>query len=170
MAPENSKTIEISLSTLRVLLFGDERLEGIAPASKGIGDTAKVKILPHGIGGILKEIDKDEEFFHVEFSASGNHAWCELWLSFEWKESNTRRTRTQQASAEGRAFRDKHRSRINEIKEALPSGFASHPGYAEQLAEDMMKAYKSGHISKILTIFNLAEKFQRYEEEDRQQS
>ena len=165
------KSVELSLNTLRVLLFGDDRLEGIKPRSKGIGDTAKVIVLPYAIGTTLQQLDKDEELFHVEFSRAleGVADFAEIWLSFEWKESNARRERVQKHSAESRAFRDKNAARLAEIKEALPVEFSKYPGYTDHLAAQMLKAYKEGHIKQVLTIFNLAEKFARYEQEDKEQ-
>lgn len=166
------KAIELSLSALRVLLYGDERLEGIEPRSKGLGDTAKVKIIPYNIGQTLKEIDKDEELFHVEFylpATAGDLCWAEIWLSFEWRESNTRRSRQQIVSAENRISREKNKHRLDELASKLRSfGFDKHPGFSEHLAEAILKGWKNEQYTDVLKMFNLAETLNRFDEEDKE--
>jgi hypothetical protein len=163
------KAIEISLHALRLLIFNDENLEGKEPFSKGIGDTAKVKLVPYHLGHVIKDIDADEEFFHVElYPATHDYEErAEIWLAFEWKESNARHKRVQAASAENRAFREKNNTRLSAIKSQLESfGLNKSPGYADFLASIILKEHKKGSNTKVLQILNLVDLLNEFDKED----
>lgn len=167
---QKTKTIELSINLLRVLLFGDDRLEGITPRSKANGDTAKVIVIPFMVGNEIKKIDAEEEYFHVELFANddGSARHAELWLAFEWKESNARRAKVQAYAAEHRVVRDRKRSRMDRIKERLGRlGLDKHPSYVEQLAKDILENYRKRDFSQTLKILHLAELLTEFEEEDK---
>lgn len=160
--------IELSPTALRIILYGDETLEGFASHSKAPSDTAKVKLLPRYLGKIIAEADPEEELFHVEFAENNNYGWSEIWLAFEWKESNARRARQQHASHEARILALRTSSRIAEIKAKLASKGLTDPNYTEMLSKQILSNWKANQAKAILDLLDLAEMLSRFEEEDKQ--
>lgn len=161
MTDPQDKTLEINLSTLRVLLFGDERLECVRPSSAGIGDTAKILVMPVELGRAISIVDKDENFFHVVFLPS--HA--EVWLAFEWKESNAKLLRQREFSAAERTAYDKNKRKLEVVSSQLKSFGFRQPGFAEHLAKEILQNWKSGEYSEMLKTLNLTEKLKELDQE-----
>lgn len=154
---ETPKLYELSNSTLRVILFGDERLDGIRPVTKSLGDTAKVVILPLAIGRIILAVD-NEELFHVELL--DDHA--EVWMMIDWKESNTYRQRIKDNSAALRLEHDKTNASLRVIIEKLRAqGFDRQPGFVEHLAKQIHKSWKSGQFVEMLKLLDLVETLEK---------
>lgn len=154
---ETPKLYELSNSTLRVILFGDERLDGIRPASRSPGDTAKIVVLPLLIGKVIATIDK-EELFHVEIF--DEHA--EIWMMIDWKESNTYRQRKKDNSAALRLEHDKTNASLRVIIEKLRAqGFDRQPGFVEHLAKQIHKSWKSGQFVEMLKLLDLVETLEK---------
>lgn len=165
MSNDPNKTVEISLSTLRIILFGDDSLEEVRPVSKGVGDTAKVLVVPIGIGQCLSSIDKDENYFHVEFILEGTRPHAEVWLDFEWKDSNAKLNRQRERSAEEKAVYDKNRAKLQAISSKLKSFGFNQPGFAEHLAKEILSNWKHGDYSEMLKTLSLAETLKELDNE-----
>lgn len=160
-ASSEEPVITLTLSQLRTFKFGDERLEGIRPQSPGVGDTAKVFVIPLAFGQFLAEIDKEEIYFHVEILSS--HA--ELWIAADWMESNIRRARLRGILAIERSERDKRSKRIQELKSSFATQFPE--SHASHLAETFLANLAQRHeYRKVLLALNIAELLDQYDKED----
>lgn len=160
--------MEEDLLKLKHLLFGNDSLEGIPFFSKSPGDTAKVIKQSIEIGEQIKTLDKEETIFHVEF-LKDSHA--EIWLVNTWRESNTRRYRVQALSAEERLYREKNRIRLEKIAIRLrEQGLGHAPGYAEHLANTILKNWKSGDYSRTLKMLDLVALLAEFEDEDKNEN
>jgi hypothetical protein len=128
--------------------------------SKGSGDTAKVVIIPIAIGKYISQLDPSESMFHVEHFERQS----EVWLSFEWNESNTRRSRLRERLAVERIASEKHNARVKEIIALLPEQLGVE--YNNHLAEMALRDLKGSRFDKVLQALQIAEKLHQYEEED----
>lgn len=159
-SPEYPEGLALTFEALRSALFGDETLEEINLQSLSIGDTAKVLRLPVAIGKIIAQRDFEERFFHIEFFES--HA--EIWLIFEWKESNARRARFKSFHIQDNAARDKRAARISKIKEHLSDALLPH--VKEDLAKNIVDNYKKYNFEEVLKALNVVEVLNEFEKED----
>lgn len=165
MTPE----IESSLRLFRVMLFGDDRFEDLKPESKGIGDTAKVLVHSLELGLTLKNLDPKEELFHIElFPSFKPEPKCEIWLTFEWKESNARYNSRKEYAIKDRAFREKNKERLDSISTKLKSFGFSQPGFAEHLAKEILVNWRSGNYADMLKTLSIADTLASFDEEDKQ--
>lgn len=162
------KTLTLPLDAQYVLLFGDERLEGIAPLSKVSGDTAKVLIRPFNLGHIIKAVDTDEECFHVELINTPPYLHAEIWIAFEWQESNARRERVRTFHQTLNKARDKEIDRINELVRIMEPQYPAPESHLRELAKTVLQNYKKQDFSKVFTALNILETLNKYEEEDRE--
>ena len=166
MSNPDPLVVTLPLSALRALLFGDENLEGIKPLTPIIGDTAKVLVIPRAIGELIAELDKEEFYFHVELLFT-THA--ELWLAFEWKESNVRRARLCRSLATEKATRTRDATRLAELTATIRGQFAAPDGYLAELARTILDNYTKMNLSDVLTAINVAELLEKYRKEDNEQ-
>lgn len=150
------------LADLRVLLFGSDRLIDTRFESKLPGDTAKVIKVELAHGQLIQVTDPNEFYFHVELFAT--HA--EVWIAFEWAESNARRQRVKSAADVHRANHIKRTERIARVKASLSDAFS--PAKKEELASLVVDNYKAGNLAAVLRTLNLIETLQQFEEEDKQ--
>lgn len=154
---------------LKKLLFGSDELEALSAQSKTTGDTAKVLIRDGYLGDLIKLLDTQEEFLHVE--SFPTHS--EVWLTKEWKESNARRDRLKLTSEQQRTILVKNAQRITEIKSALLEMEAwrivakSYPGYLDKLASDMLANLRNNQAAVVMKLLNIAELLNKYNEEDK---
>lgn len=163
--PEGEElTITLPITALRVLIWGDDRLDALRPFSVGPGDTAKVYPVPLVIGQLIQDVDKNEDFIHVEIQPE--HA--ELWLSFEWKESNARHTRFREQCKMEREQRDKRNQRIAELKLCLDDRLPEHAAtkIAETMLENLSKLDLINDPGDVLKALNVLETLQQYVKED----
>jgi len=158
-----TKSVELSLNTLRVLLFGDTDLEGLTPQSKISGDTAKVVIIPAGIGLKLSKIDDAQVFFHVEIYPT--HA--EVWLPVDWIESNARRSRQRERSRIERESYNREQARLHKVKEHLrKKGYGLRPDYLDHISREIIAAWNAGHIKEMSKMVELLDLLNILNEKD----
>lgn len=155
------------LTAIRSMLVRDESLECVPISSKGVGDLASVTILPTALGEYLKDLDPQERVFHVEQITTGTpHA--EIWLNFEWKDSNFRRTRQRARWEAERAADYLYQSRISQLVAALPPALGI--AYNHHLAALMLAELKSPEqiesMSLVLNQFNIMDLLRQYQRED----
>jgi hypothetical protein len=161
MVPTENTGGYFPLTAIRSMLFRDDTLENITPQSKSSGDTAKVVIIPRGIGMYLAGLDPTEEIFHIETFESHS----EVWLKFEWSESNARRSKLKDFLFKEREARQKHASRIERIKALLPPQGGE--SWNTHLANLALAEYKNGQMDKVLTVLNIKSVLEEFEEEDK---
>jgi hypothetical protein len=164
MSPPENVGGYFPLTAVRSMLFRDDTLESIIPQSKSPGDTAKVVIIPRGIGMYLAGLDPTEEIFHVETFETHS----EVWLKFEWSESNARRSKLKDFLFKEREARQKYQSRIERIKALLPPQGGE--SWNTHLANLVLMEYKNGTLDKmdkVLSVLNIKSVLEEFEEEDR---
>ncbi len=155
--PQEEPIITLTLSALRSLLYGDDSLHSAYIQSKVLGDTAKVIIIPVILGQVIAQQDPTEEYFHVEFiyfdSTADQAKQAELWLSFEWKESNARREKIRALSSTERAERLEKASLIEDLYDAL-SASRLPDYYLRQLASDIAEHWRKKDLTTLITTFD----------------
>lgn len=145
------------------LIFGeyaDEILPKSDILSRSPGDLAIVKITHLALGKLIQEADPEEEHFHVELYETPNppnEPHAELWVTEEWKESNTRMARLKELSTLERQAN----SRRDEIIAAVHNGLRARPGIdpakAQILGVQIAAAWGKMDISSILKMLKLEE-------------
>lgn len=156
--------ITLPLSVLRSLLFGeygDVDLPVIdKPLSPLLGDYNKIRITHIAIGKTLIEIDKEERYFHVELFEQTKH--CEIWLSFDWRESNARRIRLRETLQ--RNYQEKKEKEIlledliGELEFKLSKEMSLH--LAPKLLE-MIKTHDLKAVTDCLGVTEIVEQFKK---------
>jgi len=148
------KTFTFTAQMLRSMLFGqngDHECPSCYPLSKASGDLAKVLVVRKEIGEIINQGDIQEEYFHVEYALS--HA--EIWLAFEWAESNTRAIRRKAYHDSQREEHNTRTSLAQEVAEALldPTRDVTKrlpETFVKQIAEEIAKHYKNNEFDALL--------------------
>lgn len=83
--------LTLDLPTLYSLLYGFEDYDFTRPESLDPREQAlvhRIRIVPLNLGQILAELDKDGQFFHIEFYPQKHKA--EIWSARSWNESVTK--------------------------------------------------------------------------------
>lgn len=150
-----------------MMLFGDERFEDIKPRSLLPGDTAKIEIRSFEFGKHLQEMDINEDIFHIELFPETSPPYCEIWLAFEWKESNARTKRIKAASAENREIREKSNVRIEILANQLKSRGFTQAGFANHLAKEILANWKQNNFDEMLNTLKLFETLKTFDDEDK---
>ncbi len=90
-------TVNLPLSSFLGILFGQfgDPEYPAQVTTPLLGERYVVKLLPYAIGALFKELDPDEELFHIELVEPGKQA--EVWLKKDWKESLTRREKLKES-------------------------------------------------------------------------
>jgi len=146
--------ITLPLSVFRSLLFGqsgDIKLPVFSPQSIVVGDLAKIVVTHKAIGELVRDIDKSEQYFHVEIYVT--HA--EIWLEFEWKESNARRERFREYQ---RVFNEelfKKNDLLTELQDKL-SATRLPDHHCRLIAEQIYGLFKQGKYEKVVEILDKA--------------
>ena len=151
-----------TLRAIRSLLYKDDTLESITIQSKASGDMALVKIIPLSLGQYLSFLDPQETVFHVE--TFDKHA--EVWLEFEWKESNQRLNKYRERSRIEREQADKYNRRLNELISLLPEQLGAE--FNMHLARLALQELSITKCDRVMLALNIGEKLQQYREEDEQ--
>lgn len=147
-------------ATLRALLFGDEQLTGVRIQSKSPGDTAKVLVIDRDLGQFIATGDPDECLFHVELFE--RHA--ELWINFEWADSNARRARIKANADLHRSVYIRRQERINRIRPLLSESLS--PRDKEQLATLVADSYAKGDLNEVFKMLKLIDLVAEFRDED----
>lgn len=165
--------LALPLSAIRVLLYGDERLEGLQPLTKTFGDTAKVIVIPMSIGVLLKEWDPEEQFWHIEFPQVSPDLYpiptAEVWLPSEWLESNARRQRRRAQSHQERKENNLRSERLAELIHAIRPQFKAPDDFIREIAVAVLDNYRKTDLTKVLTAINIAELLTRFNQEDKEE-
>lgn len=164
MTPE--PTITLPLSVLRSLLFresGDDNFPRVRIQSLALGDLAKVIVTHKVIGELISSIDNKEEYFHVEIFST--HA--EIWMIFEWRESNAKRERFRIYHETLNAKRAQEKDLLAELQDKI-SATRLPDIHCRLISEQIYGLYKAGQFQKVVDILdgqlglNIAETLKNY--------
>ena len=182
--------ISLPINLFCSILFGDAADKDCPqriisrPISLGSGDYNHLVITYSSIGRLLKELDPNGDYIHVEifseedqkqagYTIQTPNGHAELWCKFDWEESNAKRFKLRKRSSKElreRMFKD---TLSAEIADQLSIHRKFPERHAKQLAAEIAANYKAHDISAILKQLDLLETIniveQQYEEPNKEE-
>lgn len=142
--------LQLPLEIIHHLIFGWDQYFGVRPKSVTMQEPEAQRpvLMPADIGQILKANDQNEDLFHIEFFDDR----AEVWSSYAWKHSVSRRfqvlAKSEERSAEWTIERkrlEKLQAKKGKIREkvlTLLSGMNAKDASIQALVDQLIKAPK----------------------------
>ena len=157
------QTITLPITALRSLMFGefgDKSLSSLGrPESAILGDPPP-KITHYEIGALIKHVDISEDFFHVELIETPTKQ-AEIWLIYDWCESNARRKRFREREAKRNEEYAVQTSLTAELADELTATKLPET-LVKQLAREIAANYKKHDLTALLRSLNVEEVIIKY--------
>ena len=157
-------TINLPLNAFLGILFGEfgDPSYPSKVTTPLLGERYVVKLLPYAIGKLFKELDANEELFHIELVEPEKQA--EVWLVPDWKQSLTRRDKL-------RSVLDAEKSELNVTKEIFVQIFPiilqksnGQEDWARQMAQSIIRMRRNFEIPDVLEALDIKAIMDQYKE------